>query len=303
LETPYRLYPNRRLALELPQTEVDAIIACALAEDLGHGDITSDLLIPAGLEGRAYLMVKAPGILAGIDIAEAIFRQVDSTLKFEVRVRDGARIKRGDVVAEVSGRVASILKAERTVLNFIQRLSGIATGTARYVAWAKGTAVKITDTRKTAPGLRILEKYAVRTGGGTNHRAHLGDAVLIKDNHLAALRALGLGLGEIVAKAKQTAPVGMKVEVEVTSLDEARQAAAAGADVVMLDNIPPPEMCRIVGRMPRQVQIEASGGITLANIKEVAATGVNLISVGALTHSSKALDISLELEPSTMQLR
>jgi nicotinate-nucleotide pyrophosphorylase (carboxylating) len=302
LETTYRIYPNRRLALELPQAEVKKIIVGALAEDLGHGDITSELLIPAGLEGRAYIQIKAPGVLAGIEVAGAVFHQVDAALKFEVLVRDGTRVKRGDVVAKVSGRVVSILKAERTVLNFLQRLSGIATGTARYVARTKGSKVRITDTRKTTPGLRMLEKYAVRTGGGMSHRSHLGDAVLIKDNHLAALRALGLGLGEIVAKARQTAPVGMRVEVEVTNMPEAREAAAAGADVVMLDNIVPAEMHRIVKQMPPSVQLEASGGITLVNIKEVAATGVNTISIGALTHSSKALDISLELEPSAVKL-
>jgi nicotinate-nucleotide pyrophosphorylase (carboxylating) len=302
LETPYRIYPNRRLTLELPEAEVKKIIARALAEDLGHGDITSELLIPAGLEGRAYIQIKAPGILAGIEVAGAVFHQVDAALKFEVMVRDGTRVKRGDIAATVSGRVVSILKAERTVLNFLQRLSGIATGTARYVARVKGIEVRITDTRKTVPGLRVLEKYAVRTGGGMSHRAHLGDAVLIKDNHLAALRALGLGLGEIVAKARQNAPAGMRVEVEVTDMAEAREAAAAGADVVMLDNIVPEEMRRIVKQIPPRVQLEASGGITLANVKEVAATGVNTISIGALTHSSKALDISLELEPSTMKL-
>jgi nicotinate-nucleotide pyrophosphorylase (carboxylating) len=302
LETPYRIYPNRRLALELPEAEVETIIARALAEDLGHGDITSELLIPAELEGRAYILVKAPGVLAGIEIAGAVFHKVDSALKFEVLMRDGARVKHGDVVATVSGRVVSILKAERTVLNFLQRLSGIATGTARYVTRAKGSKVRITDTRKTAPGLRVLEKYAVRTGGGMSHRSHLGDAVLIKDNHLAALGVLGLRLGEIVAKARQAAPAGMRVEVEVTNMQEAREAVAAGADVVMLDNIVPEEMRRIVGQIPPRVQIEASGGITLANIREVSATGVNTISVGALTHSSKALDISLELEPSTMKL-
>jgi nicotinate-nucleotide pyrophosphorylase (carboxylating) len=303
LAAAYCIHQNRRLALELPKVEVEAIIQRALAEDLNHGDITSELLIPEGLEGRASILVKAPGVLAGIEIAGRVFYKVDPELIFEVLLQDSTRVKRGDVVATISGRVVSILKAERTVLNFLQRLSGIATGTARYVSRTKGNQVRITDTRKTTPGLRVLEKYAVRTGGGMSHRSHLGDAVLIKDNHLAALRSLGMHLGEIVAKARKAAPKGMRVEVEVTSMQEAREAAAAGADVVMLDNIVPEEMSRIVGLMPPGVQLEASGGITLANIRQVAATGVNTISVGALTHSSRALDISLELEPQTMKLR
>jgi len=207
------------------------------------------------------------------------------------------------MVATIFGSVLSILKAERVALNFLQRLSGIASQTAQYVAKTHGLQVNITDTRKTTPGLRLLEKYAVRVGGGQNHRLHLGDAVLIKDNHLAALRALGMSLKEIVAKAKQDAPRGLTVEVEVNTPEEALDAVDAGADIIMLDNMSPDEMRRVVSLIPSQVRIEASGGITLANVRAVAETGVNFISVGALTHSSKALDISLEIEPQTLELK
>ena len=216
-------------------------------------------------------------------------------------IKDGTKVKPGDIVADISGKVVSILKAERTALNFLQRLSGIASQTARYIAKARGLNVSITDTRKTTPGIRLLEKYAVGIGGGQNHRFHLGDGILIKDNHIAALRALGISLKDIVTKAKQNAR-GLKVEVEVRTTEEALEAVEGGADIIMLDNMSPDEMYRVVSLIPGQVKIEASGGVTLANVQAVAKTGVNLISVGALTHSSKALDISLELEPQTLKL-
>ena len=218
-------------------------------------------------------------------------------------IKDGAKVKPGDIVATIFGSVVSILKAERVALNFLNRLSGIASQTAQYVAKTQDLPVIITDTRKTTPGLRLLEKYAVRVGGGQNHRLHLGDGILIKDNHLAALRTLGMSLEEIVAKAKQNAPRGLTVEVEVNTPEEALDAAEAGSDIIMLDNMSPDEMRRVVSLVPSQVKTEASGGITLANVRAVAETGVNLISVGALTHSPKALDISLELEPQTLKLK
>ncbi len=231
-----------------------------------------------------------------------MFLKVNPLLKVEVLIKDGAEVKPGDIVATISGSVVSILKAERVALNFLQRLSGIASQTAQYVAKTQGLKVNITDTRKTTPGLRLLEKYAVRVGGGQNHRFHLGDGILIKDNHLAALRALGMSFKDIIAKAKQNAPHGLKVEVEVNTIQEAMDAAEAGADIIMLDNMSPDEMRRVVSLVSGRVKIEASGGITLANIRAIAETGINLISVGALTHSPKALDISLELEPQTFKL-
>ena len=296
MAAPYRIYQNRRLDLELPEAEVDAIIERALAEDISHGDVTSEVLIPPQLQGKASILVKAKGILAGGTVARRVFLKVDPSLKVDVLIRDGERVQPGDIVATVSGRVASILKAERTALNFLQRLSGIASTTAQYIVRTKGYDVRITDTRKTTPGLRLLEKYAVRMGGGRSHRFHLGDGILIKDNHLAALRALGMSLKDIVARAKQNVPKAL-VEVEVNTMQEALEAAEAGADIIMLDNMSPDEMRHTVGSIPSQVRTEASGGITLANIRRVAMSGVNTISIGALTHSAKALDISLELEP------
>ena len=288
--------------MELPKQQVDNIIDLALTEDISHGDVTSELLIPPELQGKASILVKAKGILAGGEVAKKVFLRVDPSLKVDVLIKDGAKVQPGDMIATISGRVTSILKAERTALNFLQRLSGIASQTAQYVAKTSGLNVIITDTRKTTPGLRLLEKYAVRMGGGKNHRFHLGDGILIKDNHLIALRALGMSLKDIVAKAKQNAPKELKVEVEVNTTQEAQEAVEAGADIVMLDNMSPEEMRQVVSLIPRQIKTEASGGITLANVRPAAMAGVNIISIGALTHSSKALDISLELEPQTLKL-
>ena len=286
----------------LSEEQLKSLIDIALAEDTSHGDVTSEVLIPPELQGKASILIKARGILAGIEIARGVFLQVDPSLKVNVLIKDGTRVKPGDIVATVSGRVISIFKAERVALNFLQRLSGIASQTAQYIARTRGQTAKITDTRKTTPGIRILEKYAVRMGGGKNHRFHLGDGILIKDNHLAALHALGMSLTDIVAKAKQNAPSRLKIEVEVNSVQEALDAAEAGADIIMLDNMNPDEMRRAVSRLPSQVQTEASGGIRLTNVRAAAMTGVDIISIGALTHSPKALDISLELEPQTLKL-
>jgi len=284
------------------EAQIDHIIDLALAEDLSHGDVTSEALIPSELQGKVSILVKAEGILAGGEVAKKVFLKVDPALKVEVLIKDGSKIKSGDIAATIVGRVVSILKAERVILNFLQRLSGIATQTAQYIAKTHGAGIKITDTRKTTPGLRLLEKYAVRMGGGQNHRFHLGDGILIKDNHLVALRALGMSLKDIVTKAKQNTPRGLKVEVEVNTTREALDAVEAGADIIMLDNMGLDEMRHVASLIPSQIKIEASGGITLANVQTVAETGVNLISVGALTHSSKALDISLELEPQTLRI-
>ena len=287
---------------QLPDEQIDSIIDLALAEDISHGDITSQGLIPPELQGKASILAKAGGIIAGGEVAERVFLRVDPSLQVELLIKDGTKVQPGDIVATIFGNVISILKAERVALNFLQRLSGIASQTAQYIAKTKGLGVKITDTRKTTPGLRLLEKYAVRIGGGQNHRFHLGDGILIKDNHLAALRALGMNIKDIIAKAKQNAPKGVKVEVEVSTPQEALDAAEAGADIIMLDNMSPDEMRRVVDSVPSQVKIEASGGITLANVRAVAMAGVDFISIGALTHSTQALDISLELEPQTLKL-
>jgi len=286
----------------LSEEQLNKIADLALAEDAGYGDITSAALIPPGLSGRASVLIKEKGILAGGEVASRVFLRTDPSLTVQLLVEDGKEVESGEKVAAVSGRVISILRAERTALNFLQRLSGIASMTAQYVARVSGCRAVITDTRKTTPGLRMLEKYAVRMGGGRNHRFHLGDGILIKDNHLAVLYHSGMNLSGIVARAKQNAPAGIKVEVEVTTIQEALDAVAAGANIIMLDNMSPEEMGKAVGAVNGQVEIEASGGITLDNVRQVAMTGVDIISIGALTHSVRALDISLEIEPETLKL-
>jgi len=276
--------------------EIEDIIDRALAEDLGKGDLTTESLIPRDQQGVSFIVVKKEGILAGIRVAKQVFHQVDPQLEVDILFDDGARVGPGIRVARISGSVASILKAERVALNFLQRLSGIASETNRYVEAVKGLPVRIMDTRKTTPGLRSLEKYAVRVGGGENHRMSLSDGILIKDNHIAALQRRGLTLKEIVGKARQGAPQRLPVEVEVRTVSEALDAVEAGADIVMLDNMSIADMRKAVKFIRGRALIEASGGITLENVKAVAETGVDFISVGALTHSASALDISLELE-------
>jgi len=276
--------------------QTEEIIDRALAEDLVKGDVTTDALIPADRRGTGLIVAKKEGILAGINIAKQVFHRVDPELKVEVLLEDGAGVKPGSKVANVSGSIASILAAERVALNFLQRLSGIASETKRYVEAVKGLPVRIMDTRKTTPGLRSLEKHAVKVGGGENHRMNLGDGILIKDNHLAALRSQGLSIKEIVAKARQNSPQRMPVEVEVATASEALEAAEAEADIVMLDNMSLEDMRKAVKSIHGRALIEASGGITLDNVRAVAETGVDFISIGALTHSVTALDISLELE-------
>lgn len=296
--------------MKLSEGEMGDIVDRALAEDLIWGDITTEALIPGGQRGSGAIVVKGKGILAGIDIAKRVFHRVDPELKVDIILEDGSTVKPGDVVARVKGRIASILKAERTALNFLQWLSGIALETNRYVEAVEGLPVRIMDTRKTTPGSRLLEKYAVRVGGGENHRMNLGDGILIKDNHLAALHSSGLSTREIVGKARRNAPLSLRavpnrsnlrarqtqIEVEVKSLQEAVEAADAGADIIMLDNMSLAEMRQAVESIHGRALAEASGGITLDKVRAVAETGVDFISVGALTHSAKALDISLELE-------
>ncbi len=276
-------------------SSVRDIVGRALAEDLGHGDVTTDSLIPPDAHGQAAVVVKAHGVVAGLEVALEVFRQVDPSTAGRVRVADGSAVSPGDVVADIEGSVAGILKAERVALNFLQRLSGIATATAAYVKAVEGTKARIIDTRKTVPGLRQLEKYAVRAGGGHNHRYNLADGILIKDNHIAALRARGLGLAEIVAMARARSPHTLLVEIEVETVEEAAEAVEAGADAVLLDNMTPDDMRRAVSIADGRALLEASGGVTLDTVRAVAETGVDLISVGALTHSVRALDISLDM--------
>jgi nicotinate-nucleotide pyrophosphorylase (carboxylating) len=275
---------------------IEEIIDRALAEDLGKGDVTTEALISGDKQGTGFIVAKKEGILAGTGAAKQVFHRVDPELKVEILLEDGVRVKPGSKVAGVSGSIASILKAERTALNFLQRLSGIASETNRYVEAVKGLPVRIMDTRKTTPGLRSLEKHAVKAGGGENHRMSLGDGILIKDNHLAALLSQGLNIKEIIAKARQNSPQRLPVEVEVGTVSEALEAVEAGANIVMLDNMSLEDMRKAVKSIYGRALIEASGGITLGNVRAVAETGVDFISIGALTHSAMALDIGLELE-------
>ncbi|MFP3879953.1 MAG: carboxylating nicotinate-nucleotide diphosphorylase [Dehalococcoidia bacterium] len=292
------------------RVQLEGIINRALAEDVGEGDVTTEALIAGEQQGAGIIVAKQEGILAGIEVAKQVFLRVDPRLSFETFLEDGARVKPHSTIARVTGNITSILKAERVALNFLQRLSGIASQTNRYVKTVRGLRVRIMDTRKTTPGLRVLEKYAVRVGGGHNHRMSLSDGILIKDNHLAALRSQGLGIRETVARAREEARVSlrgvkgrsrlqdrrMQVEVEVRTMSEALEAVEAGADIVMLDNMQLEDMRKAVESIHGRALVEASGGITLENVRAVAETGVDLISIGALTHSVKALDISLEFE-------
>jgi nicotinate-nucleotide pyrophosphorylase (carboxylating) len=289
-------------AIQPTQKEIDAAIGIALTEDTAGGDVTSEALIPAGLSGKATILVKEKGVLAGIEVAARVFQIIDPALKIEITINDGTPVKPGDIAARLSGSVRSLLKGERTALNFLQRMSGAASQTALYVNEVKGTNAKVYDTRKTTPGLRVLEKYAVRMGGGCNHRRDLGDAVLIKDNHIAAMRMTGLNLEQIINKARDKAPQGMTIEVEVTSVEEAAEALKAQPDIIMLDNMSVKDMKRAVEMVNGRAKLEASGNITLKNLREVATTGVDIISIGALTHSYNALDISLEMDTQTLKM-
>ena len=289
---------------------LEGIIDLALAEDLGKGDITTEALLLGNQAAVGFVVIKQGGILAGTRVAEQVFQRVDPESKVDILVEDGARVEPGIKVIKVSGTTAGILKAERVALNFLQRLSGTASETDRYVARVEGLPVRIMDTRKTTPGLRSLEKYAVSVGGGQNHRMTLGDGVLIKDNHLAALRRQGLSIQDVVARARRNAPLSLRgakrrrnlqarqiqVEVEVRTVSEALEAVEAGADIVMLDNMNLEDMRKAVESIGGRAPIEASGGVTLDNVRAVAETGVDFISIGALTHSARALDMGLELE-------
>ncbi len=270
-----------------------AIIDLALAEDIGNGDVTSNSTVDADRIATASMLVKSPGVIFGVELARDIFARVDGSLDFVSRVADGAPVEPGDVIATVTGNARSILLAERVALNFLQRLSGVATITAAYVKAIEGTNARIVDTRKTTPGMRVLEKAAVRAGGAHNHRFGLSDGVLIKDNHLAAVGRPDR-VTRAVTQAREQAPHTLAIEVEVTTLAELEEALAAGADVVMLDNMSSSAMAEAVRTTNGRALLEASGGITLETVAEVAETGVDLISIGALTHSAPSLDISLD---------
>ena len=268
---------------------LERVAFAALAEDLGDGDVTTEATVDADATGSADLVVREPGVVCGLSVAEAVFRAVDSELRFERLVEEGASVAAGTAVARVAGPERAILTGERTALNFLARLSGIATLTRRYVDAVEGTGAAILDTRKTTPGLRALEKHAVATGGGRNHRFGLDDGVLVKDNHL---RAAG-SVASAVERLRAATP--LPIEVECDTLEQVSEALAAGAEAVLLDNMSPDQLRAAVALARGRARLEASGGVTLENVRAVAETGVDEISVGALTHSARSLDVSLEL--------
>ncbi len=270
---------------------LDPLIDLAFEEDIGIGDITTEATVPPTQEGIGTLLAKSDGIVAGLPVAERVFAKLDETVLFRALVIDGDAVKADTPIAEVQGSAKTILMGERTALNFLQRLSGIATLTAQFVEAVAGYDTKIVDTRKTAAGWRAVQKYAVHVGGAQNHRFGLYDGVLIKDNHIVAAG----GIGNAVRRARQVVPHTAKIEVEVETVEQVDEALKAGADILLLDNMPPIIMERVVHEVGDRAVTEASGGITLDKIKTVAAAGVDLISVGALTHSAMPMDISLTL--------
>ncbi|KIL39387.1 nicotinate-nucleotide pyrophosphorylase [Gordoniibacillus kamchatkensis] len=280
--------------LELNRERLRRSIELWLEEDIGTGDVTTMTTIPAEAQGKGIIHVKENGLVAGLPVAEAVFETVDPQLGFTAKVQEGAAVTKGTVLAEVEGSVRSILLGERLALNLMQRMSGIATRTREYVEALGGLPTRLVDTRKTTPGHRMLEKYAVRVGGGHNHRFGLYDAVMIKDNHI---KGAG-GIGAAIRAARANIPHTMKIEIEVESLDQLREALAAGPDIVMLDNMAPELMREAVAVLKAQaphIVVEASGSVTLQTIRQIAETGVDVISVGRLTYSVQSLDISLDL--------
>jgi nicotinate-nucleotide pyrophosphorylase (carboxylating) len=277
--------------LKLPPLLVERAVKAALKEDLGQaGDITSDATVPADAQGEAAIVTRQDGVIAGLDLAEAAFKALDPEVRFKRIVDDGGRVAAGGTIAQVSGKTRALLTGERTALNFLNRLSGIATMTAAFVEAVDGTRVRIACTRKTTPGLRAFEKYAVRAGGGVNHRFGLYDAVLVKDNHIAAAGGLENALERLGARMRHL----VKLEVEVDSLDQLEAALKFPIDAVLLDNMDVGTLKRAVHLVGGRVLTEASGSVTLDNVREIALTGVDLISVGALTHSPRNLDSSLD---------
>ena len=278
-------------ALSLPRYLVEQAVATALEEDLGGvGDITTNTIIPPDAQGDASIIVRKPGVIAGLDLAAASFKSLDPHVRFTRIVEDGSKVEAGATIARIAGKTRALLTGERTALNFFGRLSGIATLTAGYVAAVEGTHAKIVETRKTTPGLRALEKYAVRCGGGVNHRFGLYDAVLVKDNHIAAAG----GLAEALNAVRTAVGHLVKIEVEVDTLDQLENVLRFPIDAVLLDNMDAGTLKRAIALVKGRVITEASGGVTLESVREIAKTGVDLISVGALTHSARSLDSSLE---------
>lgn len=277
----------------LPGHVLEPLIRKALAEDIGPGDLTTSSILSGEEKGEGRALAKSDLVVAGIDVFIAAFRQLDPQAELRESLADGSVAERGQTVAVVTGSLSALLSAERTALNFLQRMSGIATMTRQFIDAVSGTRARILDTRKTVPGLRVLDKYAVRAGGGTNHRFALYDGVLVKENHIAAAG----GIGSAVRRVRRRVPHTVRVEVEVRNLEELQEALDAGADMVMLDNMDVAAMRKAVRRVSGRIPLEASGNVSLASVRTIAETGVDFISVGSLTHSVRAADISLLITP------
>lgn len=278
--------------MTLDVKQIDKVVLNALEEDMPYGDVTTDNLIPDGDFTEAKLIAKADGVIAGIPVAARVFELIDGRTSLDVLKNDGERVQKGDIIAILRGPTAAVLKGERTALNLLQRMSGIATRTRVFADLVKDYRVSVADTRKTTPGLRYLEKYAVRCGGGRNHRYSLSDAVMLKDNHIAA----GGGILPAVRSVRANIPHTVKVEVEVETMEMVREAVASGADIIMLDNMDETRMAEAVKYIGGRALVEASGDVTEERIRAIAATGVDIISIGCITHSVKALDISLRFK-------
>ncbi|HZT08043.1 MAG TPA: carboxylating nicotinate-nucleotide diphosphorylase [Chloroflexota bacterium] len=282
--------------LDLPIADVRRIVANALAEDLGSGDITTDNLVPAATKARAAVVYRSGGVVCGAPVLSEVFRALDSTVEIDCLVSEGAHVEPGTTVALVRGSARSILKGERVALNFVQRMAAIATATARFVKAIEGCPVHIIDTRKTTPGLRVLERYAVRVGGGRNHRYNLSDGVLVKDNHLVALRNQGIGTLEALRMLRDRVPHTVRVQVEVDRLDQIPEILEAPVDAILFDNMTPEQVREGVRMIAGRTVTEVSGGVKLETVRAYAEAGPTVISSGALTHSTPALDVGLDFE-------
>ncbi len=284
-----------------PLSHIRQIVQAALEEDIGFGDLTSNVLFAPGMTAQAQIVAKEAMVVAGLAVAQEVFRQIDGSLQLTVHQGDGAVVKANTQLLTITGNAQSMLQGERVALNFIQRLSGISSLTRQFCQAVREHSVKIADTRKTTPGLRSLEKWAVRLGGGSNHRFSLHDGILIKDNHLMVLAANKISLSQACRLARDQAPHGLRISVEVESLAQVREALQGKADIILLDNMSPTKIQQAVKIIKGQALIEVSGGITLKNIRDMANTGVAIISIGALTHSAPAKDLSLDIIPSAPQ--
>ena len=292
---------TKMLVAPPPRSHIRQIVKTALEEDIGFGDLTSTVLLSPDMVAKAQIMAKDAMVVAGLAVALEVFHQIDDSLKLKLHQDDGNWVKANTKLLTITGNAQSLLQAERVALNFMQRLSGISTLTRQFCRAVGEHSVKIADTRKTTPGLRTLEKWAVRLGGGYNHRSSLHDGLLIKDNHLLVLAANNISLSQACQLAKQQAPHGLRISVEVETLAQVRQALQGKTDIILLDNMSPAKIQQAVEIIKDQALVEVSGGITLHNIQDIANTGIDIISIGALTHSAPAMDLSMDIIPAIPQ--